>query len=144
MDFSDLTESLGLLAQSLGVPIVFIVLLSSTMLGLRRHAKGQGRSFPDNRAVLALVNSRAPFSESRLNEPFDLIRRYRPLVSIALIAVAFSGVATRSMAVFYGFVLLGCFAIVSKRLYVEACIAFGAETAPAPERADTPAPIPGT
>lgn len=129
--------------RTFAVSLAFLVPTLSAMGLFRLYAKRHGREFPDN--VLALADSREPFREARLNEPFELIRRCRPVVAALLFGGAVvAGIGFDSEPAFSGLIVLGCFSIVSKRMYVEACIAFGAEPTPAPERVDTPAPIPGT
>lgn len=140
--FSDPADLVPLV-RSMAIGFAVSLPFWGALWSLRLYAKRHGREMPEN--VLQLTNSREPFVDPRLNEPFDLIRRSWPLVTVALIVGGtVAAFAVSSVFVFCAGCFLAGFAIGSKRLFVEACLAFGAVPAPAPERADTPLPIPGT
>jgi hypothetical protein len=131
------------LVRSMAIGFAVSLPFLGALWSLRLYAKRHGREMPDD--VVHLANSREPFVDPRLNEPFDLIRRSWPLVAASLlVGGTVAAFAVGSVFVFGVGCFLAGFAIGSKRLFVEACLAFGAKPAPAPERADTPAPISGT
>jgi hypothetical protein len=127
---SDPTSRMQLLRSAvIGVAVVLPVLSIST--GLRRYAKRHGREIPKRRIVENFVT---PFVDPRLNEPYELIRRFWSAVFCLIIAIGIVAAAIfSSMPLFYAFVVLASFSSGAKRLYLEACLAFGAVPSPAPE-----------
>jgi hypothetical protein len=109
------------------VPLVIVGLL------IRAYAWRHGREL----SWFGFLKYRsAPFIDERLNEAYCALRKYG-LIGL-FVLVTFAGVAaiiTNSDAVF---VCIGSVAVLSgfaSSLFVEASIAFGAETAPAHESA---------
>lgn len=99
-------------------------------LAIDRYAKNHGRDISAGRRSMRLG---APFADPRLNEVIDVMRRFTPaafivgIVLAALIAGAIDN-ENASLAIAAGVgVALGS----ARQLFVNACLAFGAEPAPA-------------
>jgi len=128
--------------RSMAISIGVILPAIAASAGLRLYAKRNGREIPTGKMPAAI--RLAPFADSRLNEPHDLLRRFSvPATFLLLLVACVAGIALSSMAVFMVICTMTSLVAFSSRLYVEACFAFGAEPASAPEPAKL-TPLPGT
>lgn len=127
------------LARSMAITFAFAMPVLGTSWGLRRYAKRHGREIP--RGAMPVENRVEPFVDARLNEPYALIQRYKFLVlGVVLIAAIALGISVSSIWVFSAFCVLGSFIAGANALYIEACLAFGAEAAPAADTAPVSTP----
>jgi Na+/H+ antiporter NhaA len=125
-------EQRNAMAKQILLMFVFISPWLATSIGLSRYAKRRGR---DLSAVRHVRSNPTPFVEPRLNEVIDVMRRFAlPIIAVAVIGGLFivtsvgnEDVAT-ALAVTLGLVIGG-----ARRMFLEACVAFGAELASLPE-----------
>lgn len=120
------------LAKQILLVLVFISPWLAANIGLNRYAKRRGR---DLSAVRQIHGNPAPFVEPRLNEVIVVMRRLAlPIIAVAVFGGLFVVVSIENEDVAMAFaVTLGLVAGGARRMFLEACVAFGAELAPLPE-----------
>lgn len=112
--------------------LVFISPWLAMGTGLNRYAKRRGR---DLSVVRQVGGNPEPFVEPRLNEVIVVLRRFSlPFLLVAVLGGLFiitsieNEDVSMALAITLGLIVGG-----ARRMFLEACVTFGAELAPAPE-----------
>lgn len=101
-----------------------------TGTALRRYAKSHGREIAKEDRPSG--NAREPFADARLNEALGVIQRWSFPVGLAIIGLGgAASFVSDAEGYTWAAIGVGYFIIFARHLFVEACLAFGAELAPA-------------
>jgi hypothetical protein len=127
-DLSDPTSRTELL-KTFAISLALVTPIWLCVAALRRYAKAHGREIA--KADRPRPNAVDPFADARLNEVLGVIRRRSIPVMFAVIAIGvIVGTAFGSDAVTWAAIGVGYIVAFLRTLFLEACIAFGAELAP--------------